>query len=584
MNLRSIFKKIGEQPKTLTFIGLVAVIASLTMTPTIGEPKNLLVYHSIDFSVLAAGLVIFSYGLYKLIKGGIGKHKKTIEAKQRASKSLFLKTFLLLFLPLIGFIIFSYLTYPLKPHCSLGNGVLGCTPMCEPTSYFSDGRPAEYKVIPCYHAEPVEFQKTLFKYWFLIPFILFISLTLWIYKEGLKQFLKRLAYIAFAPVYIFKENRQNKSFLSRLAVIFMLFFLFIEWALGYYVAGITILGKESFNFLLSSPQSTQVSNSLPSFTGQDVLDAVNKYRKENNVPELKLDKVLCNNLAQRYLDIKSGVEENIAHKGFDEWYKEYIEPYGYSVSEDYACGQIPEDIIKAWDGSPGHKLSILDKKNKVACTYAAEGCAVFVLGYKTTPQVRGVQTGNENDPIVTCSISPECGGGSRQMRKSECDQTTCCQIGDKWYFYLSRDKCLEDQKSKNSDKNNSSYRQKVPVFISYLGYTIYCPQENVSTIQSINQTMESKKSEWNRNYDNCVSFERENDPCRKSCKSQMESASWNCIQIYTDYLNSEYKACQNKVTDDYLSCNKECPDPYKTCEPFLAEQKYLSDEIYRLCK
>lgn len=50
------------------------------------------------------------------------------------------------------------------------------------------------------------------------------------------------------------------------------------------------------------------------------------------------------------------------------------------------------------------------------------------------------------DPITTCNIHANCGGGSRQMKKSECNQTICCQIEGKWYFYLSKEKCLQNQR------------------------------------------------------------------------------------------------------------------------------------------
>jgi len=410
------------------------------------------------------------------------KIKKLLSKKIYLSKSIFLKTFAWLFVPILGFFIFSVFTYPLKPHCSLGSGILGCTPICEPISYFKDGRPAEYKITPCYHDKPVGYQEALFKNWFLIPLFLFIFFSLLIYKEGGKKVFERLKYIALAPVYLFRENRRNKNLFSRLVVLIMLFFLFTEWALGYYVVGATILGKEPFGFP-SSPEPNQATKNLPSFTGQDVFNAVNSYRKKNNVSELKLDEKLCNNLRQRYLDIKKGEEEDVAHKRFDEWYQKYIKPYGYTVSENYACGHTPEDLIRAWDGSPGHRLSILDKKNKVACTYAAEGCAVIILGYKNTSQIKGAKT-SLDDPIVNCQINAECGGGSIQMRSSECDQmvccliddkcggggkfitkeeceqSTCCEIGGKWYFYLSKERCIEDQKNNQNNlrqpKNDAS--------------------------------------------------------------------------------------------------------------------------------
>jgi len=160
-------------------------------------------------------------------------------------------------------VIFSYLIYPLKPHCSLGKGLLGCTPNCEAISFFENGRPAGYKVVPCYHENPTEFQKNIFKNWFLIPFALFTFGTLWIYREGPKQMIKKIIYIAFAPFYVFKENKENKNLLSQLGIIVILFFLVIEWALGYYVAGTTLLGIEPFNFF-TSPQ--------PPFDSSEIID------------------------------------------------------------------------------------------------------------------------------------------------------------------------------------------------------------------------------------------------------------------------------------------------------------------------
>jgi hypothetical protein len=53
----------------------------------------------------------------------------------------------------------------------------------------------------------------------------------------------------------------------------------------------------------------------------------------------------------------------------------------------------------------------------------------------TTPPIQ------EADPIVNCNISQECGGGVKLMRKSECDNATCCGIGDSWYLYDSLSEC-----------------------------------------------------------------------------------------------------------------------------------------------
>lgn len=155
--------------------------------------------------------------------------------------------------------------------------------------------------------------------------------------------------------------------------------LLVFWIIG---SSLVLFINSSSLGIADNQAVVQQQSDTPTFTGQEVFDAVNSYRKENGVAELKLEQALCNNLAQRYLDIQSGTKENIAHKGFDEWYEKFAKPYGYYVGENFGCGQTSQDIIKGWDGSPGHRLLILDPKNKLGCAYAAEGCAVIILGYK----------------------------------------------------------------------------------------------------------------------------------------------------------------------------------------------------------
>lgn len=156
----------------------------------------------------------------------------------------------------------------------------------------------------------------------------------------------------------------------------------------------------------NEPELGQPLPAIPTFTGQEVFDAVNAYRVQNGVKELKLDQNVCNNLAQRYFDIKKGLDEGVAHKGFDEWYQKYVEPLGsYYVGEDFAWGQTPEEVIKVWEGSPGHRLSILDPENTLGCSYATEGYAIIVLGYKQAYASK--QTSSQNQgPSRTGRIIP----------------------------------------------------------------------------------------------------------------------------------------------------------------------------------
>lgn len=51
----------------LSIVGVLAIIASFTLTPTIGNENNYILYHSVDISVFLIGLGLIVYVLYKLL-------------------------------------------------------------------------------------------------------------------------------------------------------------------------------------------------------------------------------------------------------------------------------------------------------------------------------------------------------------------------------------------------------------------------------------------------------------------------------------------------------------------------------------
>lgn len=152
-------------------------------------------------------------------------------------------------------------------------------------------------------------------------------------------------------------------------------------------SGGVMYGLFRLNSNVFNTNSTPIVATLPTFTGQEVFDRVNRYRTDNGLNEVKLDDRLCNNLAQRYFDIKQGIEENVAHAKFDEWVKKNV-PSNFSVGEDFASGQTVEDLIKAWEGSPGHRLSLLNKDYIYGCAYASEGYGIMILGYPVANQAQ----------------------------------------------------------------------------------------------------------------------------------------------------------------------------------------------------
>jgi hypothetical protein len=61
-------------------------------------------------------------------------------------------------------------------------------------------------------------------------------------------------------------------------------------------------------------------------------------------------------------------------------------------------------------------------------------------------------SGNVKEPMVSCQIHENCGGGVIGLAKSTCENATCCQIGNTWLFYTDKAKCKADQ---------NAYAQKI---------------------------------------------------------------------------------------------------------------------------
>ena len=157
-----------------------------------------------------------------------------------------IKIFLLFILPIFLFIVWSYLIYPLSPHCSLGRGTLGCTPMCEATAYFDDGRASDYKIVPCFYEDPKNFQTFLYQNQTIYYLLFGTTIGFVAFKLGIKSFLKKILYIVFAPFALIIESKEMST-LSRILVIVSSFFLLIEWGMGYLVVIQTITGTSLLN-------------------------------------------------------------------------------------------------------------------------------------------------------------------------------------------------------------------------------------------------------------------------------------------------------------------------------------------------
>lgn len=89
------------------------------------------------------------------------------------------------------------------------------------------------------------------------------------------------------------------------------------------------------------------------------------------------------------------------------------------------------------------------------------------------------------DPVILCNVSKECGGGTKQLKKSTCNQSTCCQIGKSWIFYESVSKCKQDQ-GPVSNKPIDSYTPYPKT--SYISCTLFYPTTGVEQTYNYSYT------------------------------------------------------------------------------------------------
>ncbi len=106
-------------------------------------------------------------------------------------------------------------------------------------------------------------------------------------------------------------------------------------------------------------------------TGYDVLNELNDYRHELDLPDFELYQPLCNNIASRWQSYKA----NNSHKGLQEFVDSYMS--GLSVYEILTSGNTAQETVQNWKGSPSHDLGI--RTYSKICVYSDDGLSVALL-------------------------------------------------------------------------------------------------------------------------------------------------------------------------------------------------------------
>lgn len=134
------------------------------------------------------------------------------------------------------------------------------------------------------------------------------------------------------------------------------------------------------------------------------------------------------------------------------------------------------------------------------------------------------------------------------MRLSECNQTTCCQIGDKWYFYLSKEKCIQDQKQppKSIDTNTTNtippQSQYQSVYLTSMAYSVNCKSNVVDALKTADQALKKAQDENKICRDKAF---QDYLTCREPCFQSSDYAS--CSDSCYNIQNLQYVVCDNPL-------------------------------------
>lgn len=127
-----------------------------------------------------------------------------------------------------------------------------------------------------------------------------------------------------------------------------------------------------------------VANTDNTYTGQELFDAVNAYRDNAGVKPLVIEPILCDGLGGRLSTI---VEKKGVNTGFHDWLEQRGlekdgQPISYERIGELATFKSPDEAIKEWVSSPGHKSALEHPELNVGCAYAYNGSGIVIVATK----------------------------------------------------------------------------------------------------------------------------------------------------------------------------------------------------------
>jgi hypothetical protein len=151
------------------------------------------------------------------------------------------------------------------------------------------------------------------------------------------------------------------------------------------------------------------------------------------------------------------------------------------------------------------------------------------------------------DPPVLCNVDSKCGGGTTPLRQSECNNSTCCQIGAKWIFYKDKVQCGRDQAAQTNGGNPAPQNTQQSQGNNYYcwnnayGYSYYTSSGDQCNLDNLKSTT----------YKICNDTQKMKvNTCDSGCSSQPVG-----INGSEDFYGECLKKCTDQYAIDLTQCH-----------------------------
>lgn len=278
-----------------------------------------------------------------------------------------------------------------------------------------------------------------------IEFCYATNLQMWTAIGKLQNLINENPYsITFAVSYIF-DSKNNLRFTWQ-----------GSFKTDYYLSALSAIDG---NYEAPSNYHVKINGTNDYYSAYAILDILNKYRKDNGLSQLTMDKDLLNTAMQRAAEI--AVYYSHTRPDYSDWFTAFPDKFAYSeIRENIAAGYFSADsVMDGWKSSPGHNANMLAAGNNcvgIGAFVDSDGTCYWVQlfsslqGTEESPRTAGIKDViadvTANGDALDFNISPK----STTLNAGETAVFTASNTNVEWVYSTPN---LHFTYAESSDKN-----------------------------------------------------------------------------------------------------------------------------------